>query len=84
MTCFFCLESHAPEACPKIANLKTLSAFGIIEPGSTAEQTTDALADRMMRYRSFKNGLLGYARERGWEFPVGVLLFDPDYTADAS
>jgi hypothetical protein len=80
--CRWCIEPHDEATCQRIKNLKTLAAFGIVEPTGTADDLNDAVAARMMTYRTALKAHLGYAAEHGFTFPEIIRKTDPDHITD--
>ena len=77
--CGWCLTGDHDEAhCPRIAGLKVVGEFGVIDP-ATAEEVNDVLSLRMIAYRTVKNAMLGYANEKGFTYPPSILALDPDH-----
>lgn len=77
LSCFFCLEPHAPESCAKIAALRVVAEHGVIDP-MASEDVNDALALRMFRERAAKGAYRKLCLDWGIPIPEDVLQLDAD------
>jgi hypothetical protein len=77
--CSWCLEpSHVLANCPKAAALNVVREHGIIDPMAT-EELNDAVALRMMAYRTYAGQLTRLLREAGLAIPADVEALNPDH-----
>lgn len=73
--CSACRIAHdSPRDCPMLSTI----SLRVAEP--PVLDAADALAARMLEYRTALKAHLGYAQERGWVFPEIIRTTDPDYT----
>lgn len=76
--CSWCLSpEHLLEQCSKVAAFKVATEHGIIDP-MAAEEVNDAVALRMIAWRTAYFALLGWVKTTGQVPPDAILALNPD------
>lgn len=78
MRCDWCsTNDHAMQECPSLAATRTASAHGIIDP-MTVEDVNDAVALRMIAWRTYAGQLERELREAGVSVSAATQSLKPD------
>ena len=82
--CGWCLTGDHDEAhCPRIAGLKVVGEFGVIDP-ATADDVNDVLALRMIAWRTYAGQLRREMREAGLTPSEQTESLNPDSQYEAA